>query len=348
LTKNCKRIVNGTSNVKNSVLIAIGGNSLIRAGQRGTIAEQRENARQTARSIAEIAARGYEVIITHGNGPQVGAQLLRSEAGSSQAYESPLDICVAMTQGEIGFILQNALQDALRERGVNRSVATLITQVVVDENDPAFLKPTKPIGPFYSKEIADRKRSELGWNIVEDAARGYRRVVASPIPLDIVELDVIHECIDQDIIVITAGGGGIPVVKRSGSIVGIEAVIDKDRVSALLAFKLKVQQFAISTEVENVCLNFKRPNQETLRSVSAGTMRQYLDQGHFHEGSMKPKIEAALAFLDHGGEKVIITTPEKLPAGLEGSAGTIITSQNDGHETSTRNRITAVQSANTH
>lgn len=253
-----------------------------------------------------------------------------------------------MTQGEIGFILQNTLQAALRDRGIKRPVVTLITQVVVDESDPAFSNPTKPIGPFYSKTIAEQKRKDLGWNIVEDAARGYRRVVPSPLPKDIVELDVIHDCIERDIIVITAGGGGIPVVQREGKFVGVEAVIDKDRASALLASKLKVQQFAISTEVENVCLNFKKPNQEILRHVSARRMRDYLAQGHFQEGSMKPKIEAALEFLDNGGQNVVISTPHNLPAAIEGTAGTIITNQNDGHETPTRDRIPAVQSANTH
>ena len=334
--------------MKKTVLIAVGGNSLIRTGQRGTIAEQIENARRTAESIAEVAARGFEVVITHGNGPQVGAQLLRSEAGSSQTYQLPLDVCDAMTQGEIGFILQNTIQSALNKHGVKRPVVTLITQVVVDRSDPAFQRPTKPIGPFYSKTVAEQKRSELGWNIIEDAARGYRRVVPSPLPRDIVELDVIRRCIEQDIIVITVGGGGIPVVERDGTYVGVEAVIDKDRASSLLATKLNVQQFIISTDVENVCLNYKKPDQLTLRAIASTELKEFLQQGHFQEGSMRPKIEAALQFLDQGGQKVIITNPEHIQAALDGQAGTIISHLNDGHETPSHHRVTAIHSADTH
>ncbi|HEY6952075.1 MAG TPA: carbamate kinase [Bacteroidota bacterium] len=331
--------------MKKTVLIAVGGNSLIRTGQRGTIAEQIENARLTAESIAEVAASGYEVVITHGNGPQVGSQLLRSEAGSSQTYQLPLDVCVAMTQGEIGFVVQNTIQAALQKRGIRRPVVTLVTQVVVDCNDPAFRNPTKPIGPFYSKSAADQKRSELGWNIIEDAARGYRRVVPSPIPRDIVELDIIRECIERDVIVITVGGGGIPVVERDGMYSGIEAVIDKDRASALLASKLGLQQFLISTDVEHVCINYKKPGQQVLGEISADVMKTYLHQGQFQEGSMKPKIEAALQFLEKGGQRVVITNPEHILPALEGKTGTIIRDHNDGHETSSHHRIATVQSA---
>jgi carbamate kinase len=287
-------------------------------------------------------------VITHGNGPQVGAQLLRSEAGSSQTYQLPLDVCDAMTQGEIGFILQNTIQSALNKHGIKRSVVTLITQVVVDHTDPAFQRPTKPIGPFYSKTVAEQKRSELGWNIIEDAARGYRRVVPSPLPKDIVELDVIRKCIEQDFIVITVGGGGIPVEERDGTYVGVEAVIDKDRASSLLATRLNVQQFIISTDVENVCLNYKKPDQLTLRAIASTELKEYLQQGHFQEGSMRPKIEAALQFLDQGGQKVIITNPEHILAALDGQAGTIISHSNDGHETPPRHRVTAIHPADTH
>jgi carbamate kinase len=253
-----------------------------------------------------------------------------------------------MTQGEIGFILQNTIQAALGKRGVKRPVVTLITQVVVDSSDPAFQKPTKPIGPFYSKAVAEQKRSELGWNIVEDAARGYRRVVPSPMPRDIVELEVIRRCIERDIIVITVGGGGIPVVERDGTYAGVEAVIDKDRASSLLAAKLGVQQFIISTDVENVCLNYKKPDQKVLRAIAGNELKEYLSQGHFQEGSMRPKIEAALQFLDQGGQTVIITNPEHIPAALDGQAGTIISHLNDGHETSPRHRITAIYPADAH
>lgn len=313
--------------MEKSILVAVGGNSLIRAGQRGTIAEQLENAWMTAECIAEIAGRGFKLIVTHGNGPQVGAQLLRSEAGSSQTYTMTLDVCVAMTQGEIGFALQNSLQEAFRKRSIKRPVVTVITQVVVDKNDPAFQRPTKPIGPFYSKEVADRKRSELGWSIIEDAARGYRRVVASPIPKDIIELDVIRECLKGNVVVIAVGGGGIPVILDDGQLRGIEAVIDKDRASALLAAKLGIEHFIISTEVPEVYINFRKPNQKALREMTVAEAKQFFIEKQFSEGSMKPKIEAAIDFLSTGGKLVTITDPEHLVRALDGEAGTKITSK---------------------
>ncbi|MBA4312438.1 MAG: carbamate kinase [Chlorobiaceae bacterium] len=319
----CSHCLRGHS-LKNSVLIAIGGNSLIRAGQKGTIPEQFANANITAQSVSDLAKRGYRLVVTHGNGPQVGAQLLRSEAGSHQTYTMPLDVCVAMTQGEIGYILQTSLQSILKSKNLQTSVAGLVTQVVVDKNDPAFLKPTKPIGPFYSREVAQQKKEELGWNIVEDAARGYRRVVPSPKPLDIVELDIIKECLERGIIVIAAGGGGIPVCFENGSIIGIEAVIDKDRASALLASRLGIERFIISTEVEQVYINFKKPNQKPLNSISLDEMKKYLEEGHFLEGSMKPKIEAAINFLEEGGMEVIITDPEHIVEAFDGKTGTRI------------------------
>ena len=308
-----------------SILIAVGGNSLIRAGQRGTIDEQRENARLTAEHIAEIAVRGDRLVITHGNGPQVGSQLLRAEAGLSQTYGLPLDVCVAMTQGEIGYALQNSLQTILRRRKASRPVITVITQVVVDAADAAFQKPTKPIGPFYSRQIAEQKRRELNWNIIEDAARGYRRVVPSPLPVDIAEIDIIRDLLDRGIVVIAAGGGGIPVVRERGALRGVEAVIDKDRASALLAARLGFEHFAISTEVEQVYINFRKPNQQALGTITAALAGHYLAEGHFSEGSMKPKVEAALSFLSSGGSSVTITDPEHLTAALDGLAGTRIT-----------------------
>ena len=310
--------------IKKSVLIAVGGNSLIRAGQKGTIPEQFANAHLACRQIAEIVKRGMRVVLTHGNGPQVGSQLLRSELGASQAYTLPLDVCDAMTQGEIGYVLQNALQSVLRELGVNSSVAAIVTQVLVDAHDPAFGHPTKPIGPFYTEETAEQKRSELGWSIIEDASRGYRRVVPSPKPLEIVELDVIRSCMAQGMVVIACGGGGIPVVRDNGAVRGVEAVIDKDRASALLASHLGVERMVISTDVERVFIHFKKPQQQPLRSLDVAQARRYLAAGQFLEGSMKPKIEAALDFLEAGGAEVIITNPEHLVAALDGAAGTHI------------------------
>jgi carbamate kinase len=234
-------------------LLAVGGNSLIRAGQRGTIEEQFENAEKTAEYIAELIEMDFNLVITHGNGPQVGAQLIRVETGAGQVYSMPLDVCVASTQGEIGYILQNSIQKSLWKKGIKKQVITIITQVVVDKDDPAFSKPSKPVGPFYTKEEAERKRM-LGWEIIEDAGRGYRRVVPSPKPIDIVEKDAIKQCIEDGMIVIAVGGGGIPVVKKDDHFSGVEAVIDKDRASAVLAKYLDVDYFIISTDTDKVYL----------------------------------------------------------------------------------------------
>ncbi len=307
-----------------SVLIAVGGNSLIRAGQRGTIQEQFENARLTAAHIAELAALGYRLVITHGNGPQVGSQLLRSEAGLSQTYTQPLDVCVAATQGEIGYILQNALQSELRKRKLGIAVATIITQVRVSKSDRAFAEPSKPVGPFYHKEDAERKRDELGWNIIEDAARGYRRVVPSPNPVGIMEIDVIRKCIEQNIIVIAVGGGGIPVVAENGDVEGIEAVIDKDKSSALLAGELGLSHLIISTDVEFVYLNYKKPEQFAVKEMTIDDAMNYLEDGQFSGGSMRPKIEAAVDFISRGGKEVIITDPCHLVEAIKGEFGTHI------------------------
>jgi carbamate kinase len=313
--------------LEKSLLIAVGGNSLIRAGERGTVAQQFANARLTAEAVAWLAARGYQILITHGNGPQVGAQLLRSEIASSQTYALPLDLCVAMTQGEIGYVLENSLHSVLDDLGLQIPIAVLITKVLVHKDDPAFKRPSKPIGPFYSREVAERKRAELGWDVVEDAARGFRRVVPSPKPIGIVGLEVIRECLEKQFIVIAAGGGGVPVLSDGTSIQGVEAVVDKDWVSGLLAKELKIERLAISTDVEYVCLNYKKPEQEAIFRMTVESARGYLAQGHFAEGSMKPKIETAIDFLEAGGHEVIITDPQHLVDAVEGNAGTRISSE---------------------
>lgn len=305
-------------------LVAVGGNALIRAGQRGTIAEQRENAAITAHYIARLIEHGYAVVLTHGNGPQVGAQLLRSEIASGQVVPEPLDVCVADTQGSIGYLLEHALKEALGDAGLNIPVATVITQVVVAEDDPAFLSPTKPVGPFYGAEEAQRRERELQWQMVEDASRGYRRVVASPEPLEIVEIDVIRSLVRGGYIVIAAGGGGIPVVRRGSHLVGVEAVIDKDRASAVLASLLNVDIFIIATDEEQVYLNYKRPGQVALDHLSVEDAQRYYDQGQFPPGSMGPKIGAALRFLRGGGKEVIITSPARLLDAVLGETGTRI------------------------
>lgn len=230
-----------------------------------------------------------------------------------------------MTQGEIGFALQNSMQMSFRKHGIKRAVVTVVTQVVVDKNDPAFERPTKPIGPFYSKETAEHKRKELNWSIIEDAARGYRRVVASPFPKDILELEVIKDCLERNIVVIAVGGGGIPVILENGEIKGIEAVIDKDRASALLAAKLGIEHFIISTEVPAVYINYKKPNQKILRHVTVAEIKKYIAEKQFYEGSMLPKIEAALDFLKNGGKLVTITDPEHIISAIDDETGTRIT-----------------------
>ncbi len=307
------------------LLIAVGGNSLIRAGERGTLEEQMANAQATAKSIVRMIKLGWQVVITHGNGPQVGAALLRSERAAREVYTHTLDMCVATTQSEIGYILQKAVMHELSILKLKNPVITIPTMVVVDMNDSAFQNPTKPIGPFYSKKVAEEKKTNLGWDIVEDADRGYRRVVASPEPIEILELDVIRKNMDMGIIVIALGGGGIPVFKGEDSnIIGSEAVIDKDRSSALLAARLGVDLFFISTDTDYVYLNFKRPGQKAIKIATADEMEKYNKEGHFPPGSMGPKVESVIKFLRNGGKKSIITSYEYLMDAIEDKAGTHI------------------------
>lgn len=305
-------------------LIAIGGNSLIRAGQRGTIEEQYENAYATALGITKMIKDGWEVVVTHGNGPQAGAALIRSERGSNEVYTHTLDMCVATTQSEIGYILQRAFVAAFKELEIKKEIMTVPTMVLVDENDSAFQNPSKPIGPFYTRQVADQKKRELGWNVVEDAARGWRRVVASPEPIEILEMEIIKRIIDMDIITIALGGGGIPVIRQNGMLQGSEAVIDKDRSSALLASGLDVDVFVISTDADRVYLNYKKPNQQALTELHLSELKKYYDEGHFPPGNMGPKVEAVMRFLENGGKKAIITTFEYIADALEGKAGTTI------------------------
>jgi carbamate kinase len=308
-----------------TALIAIGGNSLIRAGERGTIDEQLANAHATAKSIVRMVEQGWRIVITHGNGPQVGAALLRSERAAGEVYTHPLDVCVATTQSEIGYIIQRAMEFELREIGLLTPVMTVLTQVKVDENDPAFQNPTKPIGPFYSKAEADEKKRTLGWHIIEDASRGYRRVVPSPEPVEVFEQEIIRKILDLNMIVIAVGGGGIPVIERDKYLVlGREAVIDKDRASALLATGLGVDLFVISTDADKVYVDFKKPTQRGIDNATADEIQRYFDQQHFPAGSMGPKIQSAIRYLRHGGKKVIITSYEHLMDALNGKAGTHI------------------------
>src|SRR5512140_144741 len=307
-----------------TALIAVGGNSLIRAGEKGSIPEQRANTARTAHGIVRLLEAGYGRVVTHGNGPQVGAALLRSERASDQVYGHPLDVCDATTQAGIGYMLRQSLFNELAKKGASRSVVTVLTQVVVSADDPAMKKPTKPVGPFYSQAEAEEKRRTLGWQIVEDAARGWRRVVPSPEPLAIVEEDVIRTLVHHGALVVTVGGGGIPVVKDGGELKGCEAVIDKDRASALLAARLGVDTFIISTDAECVYADFKKPTQRAIRQATAAEMRELYEAGQFPPGNMGPKIQSALRFLEADGREVIITSYEYLWDAVNGKAGTRI------------------------
>jgi len=313
--------------MERSAVIAIGGNALIRDGQRGTIAEQFENAVETAGHIASLVADGWRVVVTHGNGPQVGFILLRSElvGDSSPIPRLSLDMSVADSQGGIGHILGNALLNELGARGIRDQVACVLTHVVVDERDPAFTDPTKPIGPAYSAEEAETKRTVEGWSMVEDSGRGFRRVVPSPHPLRIVETEQIRALVQAGFVVIAAGGGGIPVVETDpAGYRGVEAVIDKDLASALLAASLGIPLLVLSTGVERVAIHFRQPDERFLDRLTVSEASRYLEEGEFPRGSMGPKVEAAITFLEHGGSEVLITSPSSLERAFAGESGTRI------------------------
>lgn len=307
-----------------TALIAIGGNSLIRAGEKGTIDEQLANTRRTARAVVGLIQDGFSLVLTHGNGPQVGAALLRSERASDQVYGQSLDVCDATTQGEIGYLLQQSLYNELQAARLQVPVATVLTQAVVCADDPAMRHPTKPIGPFYSRGDAEERARLLGWQVVEDAARGYRRVVPSPEPVEVVEEQVIRTLLAHGVLVIAAGGGGIPVVRTPEGLRGVEAVIDKDRVSALLATRLGVDCFIISTDADRVYVDYRKPTQRPLARVTASELQAHYAAGQFPPGNMGPKIESALRFLKNGGKEVIVTSYEHLRAAAHGEAGTHI------------------------
>ncbi len=303
-------------------VIAIGGNSLIKDKAHQTVADQYQAAKETCINIADLMEEGWNVIVTHGNGPQVGFILLRSELSKGVLHEVPLDACGADSQGAIGYHIQQNLQNELTRRGVPKPVATIVTQVVVDKDDPSFVKPTKPIGPFYSEEEARTAEAEKGWAVSEDAGRGWRRVVASPLPERIVELEAIRTLVNAGVSVIAVGGGGIPVIEDDGQLTGVAAVIDKDRASALLANKLEATHFIISTAVEKVAINFGKPDQQDIDEMTVAQAKDYMTQGHFAPGSMKPKIQSAIDFIEGGGQRVIITIPSKLLDAVHGKTGT--------------------------
>jgi carbamate kinase len=307
-------------------VIAIGGNALILDGQRGTIAEQYDNAVETARHVATLVSDGWGIVLTHGNGPQVGFILLRSElvGDSAPVPALSLEMSSADSQGGIGHILSMALLNELSARGFQDRVAYVLTHTVVAAGDPAFSAPTKPIGPFYTEAQAEQRRRD-GWQMIEDSGRGYRRIVPSPKPLRIVESAQIRTLVDSGFVVIAVGGGGIPVVEVTpGRYRGVEAVIDKDRASALLAASLEIPLLVLSTGVERVAIHFRQPDQRFIDRMTVAEAQVWLDEGEFPKGSMGPKVEAAITFLHSGGEEVLITTPAALERGVAGATGTRI------------------------
>ncbi len=311
-----------------TVVVAIGGNSLIRDESHKSVNDQYKSVVETAKHLADIVESGFRLVIVHGNGPQVGFMLRRSAIAHESAglHEVPLSSCVANTQGAIGFLIQQALEIELQKRGISKETATIVTRVVVDEKDPKFQNPSKPIGSFFSEEKKNELQSHYpDWTFVEDSGRGFRRVVPSPNPLKIVELDVIKDVVARDYVVIACGGGGIPVLRVDNGYMAVDAVIDKDLASALLSRDIEAKRFIISTGVDYVFLNFGKENQKRLEHVTLEEMKRYVNENHFAAGSMLPKIEAAIRFLENGGEEVIITSPEQLKAALEYKVGTRIT-----------------------
>jgi len=306
-------------------VVAIGGNSLIKDEAHKTVPDQFDAVRETAVHIAEMIEQGWNVVITHGNGPQVGFILLRSELSSYVLHPVPLDSCGADTQGAIGYMIQQALHNEFLRRGIQRQCVTVVTQVLVDGNDPAMHNPSKPIGSFYKEEEARAKMEREGWTMVEDAGRGWRRVVPSPIPKEIIEREAIDTLIKSGFIVVAVGGGGIPVMRNNeGKLSGIEAVIDKDFASSLLATELQADLLLISTAVEKAAINFKKPNQRDLDRVTLSEAKQYYNEGHFAKGSMGPKIQASINYMERGGRAALITMPETIGKALSGQTGTWI------------------------
>lgn len=309
-------------------VVAIGGNSLIKDKNHQTVEDQYQAAKETTTYIADMIEMGWDIAITHGNGPQVGFILRRSEIAHrvEGMHEVPLDVCGADTQGAIGYALQQNLQNELFRRGIRKNVATVITQVLVDKDDPAFANPTKPIGGFMDEAEAKRRAKEMGWTVIEDAGRGWRRVVPSPLPKEIVELETVKTLLGAGIITITVGGGGIPVYDvGNGDYRGVAAVIDKDYASSLLAREINADLFLISTAVEKVALNFGKPDQRWLDRMTLSEAKRYLQEGvHFAKGSMAPKIQAIVWYLEAGGKEAIITNPENIGRALRGETGTRI------------------------
>jgi len=325
IKKSNKTKESGKLSKSKTAVIALGGNAIIKEGQEGNIYQQFANTRESLAGIVELIRSGYNIIITHGNGPQVGNYLIRVESAAHLVPRVPLGVCVAGTEGDMGYMIEQSLQNRLHREGIERNVVTVLTQVLVDQNDPAMQNPTKFVGPFFKERDLPRLQAETDWVIKEDPGRGYRRVVPSPIPLAVVESAVIKRLVREGIIVIACGGGGIPVYYMEGYILeGVDAVIDKDRASAVLAIEVGAEIFVMLTGEEVVYLHYKTPEQVKLSKITISQAKEYYQAGHFPAGSMGPKIEAAIQFLESGGKAVIITSPEMVVPALDGKAGTRI------------------------
>jgi len=305
------------------IVIAVGGNALQRPGDNGTAEEQMKRAQETAENISWIF-EDYEVALTHGNGPQVGAILLQNEQAKDIVPPMPLDVCGAESQGMIGYMLEQGFNNAIKSKKINRNIITILTRVEVDESDPAFRNPSKPIGPFYTRFQAQEIIREKGWRMVEDSGRGWRRVVPSPEPMKIIEKDAILALMDAGFIVIAVGGGGIPVIRKNGNLFGVEGVIDKDLGAATLGKDINAKELIILTAVDKVFLNYGKENQQPLDAINVKELQEYYRQGHFKPGSMGPKIQAAMKFISYGGRRVLITSPEALKDAYDEKSGTWI------------------------
>lgn len=311
--------------MQETLVIAIGGNAILKEGQRGTAEEQYANVKACCGPIVDLYAQGYRIVLVHGNGPQVGNILLQAEAAADTVAPQPIDLCGAQTQGQIGYMIQRAVHNMFLEKGINGKITSVVTQVVVDPADPAFQDPTKPIGPFYTKERAEALQKEHPEAVFkEDAGRGWRRVVASPKPIRIIEKGSANALLQQGHIVVTGGGGGIPIAVDENRYTGVEAVVDKDLVSAIIARDVDAAKLVILTGVDQVFVDFGQPTQRPIDRMSAEQARAYMAEGQFPPGSMKPKIEAALGYLEQGGREVLITSIDKLAQALEGKSGTVI------------------------
>lgn len=307
--------------------VALGGNSLIRLDDEGTVSEQIQRMKKTCDKLTEMIKRGYELVLTHGNGPQVGNILLQNEISADKVPPMPLDLCVAQSQGQIGYLFQQILKNQLAENGIYRNISSLITQVQVDKKDPAFDNPSKFIGSTLSEKEVEEIIEEKGWDIKKTASGNYRRVVPSPEPKKIIESEIIEKLVfsgEKENIVIAVGGGGVPVLEENGYLRGVEAVIDKDKATAVLASQIDEKFLILLTDVERVYLNYSGENEEAINSIDVDEAQKYLDEGHFPPGSMGPKIESSIVFLKKGGEKVLITNPENLLEALDKKTGTYI------------------------